>query len=329
MTREARVRAYAKLNLGLRVLYKRPDGYHELRTVFQTISLADDLEISFTPGKSTRIEMEGAPEIPDNLAERAARLVMDAAEAIGKRGTVRLQLRKIIPAGAGLGGGSSDAAAVLLALPVLARAPLAMDQLISLAARLGSDVAFFLFGGTALGLGRGEELYPLPDQPVKRALLIAPAVHSSTAQAYRDVSATLSGGLTNIELQNKLGSFQRGIWGQGAPGDKLSLINDFESVVEARHPELAGIRERLRRAGATRVAMTGSGSVIFGIFDNPGKLERARLGWDRQAAARELDERAFSVSFVSRARYQGAWRRALSQNRKGNDIWPPQCPHAR
>src|ERR1700684_4523024 len=119
MTRESRVKAYAKLNLGLRVVYKRPDGYHELRTVFQTISLADDLEISFTPGKSTRIEMEGTPEIPDNLAERAARLVMEAAEAIGKRGTVRLQLRKVIPSGAGLGGGSSDAAAVLLALPVL------------------------------------------------------------------------------------------------------------------------------------------------------------------------------------------------------------------
>src|ERR1700735_572956 len=102
--------------------------------------------------------------------------------------------------------------------------------------------------------------------------------------------------LTNIELQNKLDSFQREVWGRGAPGHKLSLINDFESVVVARHPELAGIRERLRRAGATRVAMTGSGSAISGIFDNPGKLERARLGWERQAAARELDERAFSVS---------------------------------
>ncbi len=115
--------------------------------------------------------MEGTPEIPDNLAERAARLVM---EAIGKCGTVRLRLRKVIPSGAGLGGGSSDAAAVLLALPVLARAPLPITHLTSLAAKLGSDVAFFLFGGTALGFGRGEELYPLPDQPTERALLIAP-----------------------------------------------------------------------------------------------------------------------------------------------------------
>src|ERR1700750_2246683 len=98
MIREARTRAYAKLNLGLRVLYKRPDGYHELRTIFQTISLADTLEISFTPGKSTHIEMGGTPDIPDNLAERAARLVMEAS---GRHGAVRLQLRKNIPAGAG------------------------------------------------------------------------------------------------------------------------------------------------------------------------------------------------------------------------------------
>src|SRR5450631_3937024 len=99
MTREARLRAYAKLNLGLRVLYKRPDGYHELRTIFQTISLADSLEISFTRAKSTRIEMLGTPDILDNLAERAARMVMDAA---GKHGVVRLQLTKNIPSGAGL-----------------------------------------------------------------------------------------------------------------------------------------------------------------------------------------------------------------------------------
>jgi 4-diphosphocytidyl-2-C-methyl-D-erythritol kinase len=323
MTRQARIRAYAKLNLGLRVLYKRPDGYHELRTVFQTISLADNLEVSFTPGKSTEILMEGTPEIADNLAERTARVVMEAA---GKNGAVRLNLQKNIPSGAGLGGGSSDAAAVLLALPVLAGVRLPMETLTSLAAKLGSDVPFFLFGGTALGLGRGEELYPLPDEPPERALLVASAVHSSTAEAYRDLSATLPDGtLTNIELQNKLDSFQGRVWGRASGEAKLSIINDFESVVLARHPELAGIRERLHHAGATRVAMTGSGSAIFGIFDNPGKLERARLGWEKRAGA---GERVFSVSFVGRSRYQGAWRRALKQHWKGNDLWPPQSRHA-
>ncbi len=179
MIRTARLRAFAKLNLGLRVLYRRPDGYHELRTVFQTISLADRLEISYAPARSTRIEMSGTPEITDNLAERAARLVLDAA---GKHGAVALRLQKSIPAGGGLGGGSSDAAAVLLALPVLAGARLPLERLSALAAQLGSDVPFFLYGGTALGLGRGEELYPLPDLPATDALLVAPDVHSSTCR---------------------------------------------------------------------------------------------------------------------------------------------------
>jgi 4-diphosphocytidyl-2-C-methyl-D-erythritol kinase len=322
--RSARLRASAKLNLGLRVLYKRPDGYHELRTIFQTISLADDLEITFARASSTSIEMLGTPEIRDNLAERAARLVLEAA---GKHGAVRLKLRKNIPAGAGLGGGSSDAAAILLSLPVLAGARIPMEQLLALAAKLGSDVPFFLYGGTALGLGRGEELYPLPDQPPQRALVVVPAIHSSTADAYRDLSETL----TNIGLQNKLDSFQRDVWGRGASGEKPSLINDFEGVVLARHPELAGIRERLRQAGAIRVAMTGSGSAIFGIFDNPGKLERARLGWEKQASLTKSNDRVYSVSFVTRTRYQSAWRRALILDTKGNenDTWPPRSRHAR
>jgi 4-diphosphocytidyl-2-C-methyl-D-erythritol kinase len=345
MERTARLKAYAKLNLGLRVLYRRPDGYHELRTVFQTISLADSLEISFEPARSLSIAMEGAPEIADNLAERAARLAMETA---GKTGAVRLRLQKRIPSGAGLGGGSSDAAAVLLALPVLGGFAIPMEQLLDIAAQLGSDVPFFLYGGSALGLGRGEELYPLPDSSAQQALLIASDVHSSTADAYRDLSATIppagqpasipphSAGanrdllttmrpdsLTKIELQNKLNSFQRGVWGNVSGIGKSSVINDFEQVVFARYPVLAEVREKLRQSGATCVAMTGSGSAIFGIFDNPGKLERARLAWNRSG------ERAFPVSFVSRARYRAAWRRALDQDRKGNDLWPPQSRHAR
>ena len=332
--RQATVRAFAKINLGLRVLYKRPDGYHELRTVFQTISLADRLEIVWNPGKTNEIEMLGTPEIPDTLAARAARLIMDAIAdgAAGKalaerRGTIRLRLQKNIPSGAGLGGGSSDAAAVLLSLPVLVGARLPLEKLTELAATLGSDVPFFLYGGTALGLGRGEELYPLPEFPATQALLIASPIHSSTADAYRDVSATLNAGaLTNDLLQNKLSSFQSGAWGRGLERNKSSIINDFESVVLARHPQLSGIRERLARCGATRVSMTGSGSAIFGIFDNPGKLERARLAWEQ----RTVDgERAFAVTFVGRSRYEGAFRRALKEHTKGNDIWPLQSRHAR
>ena len=133
--RTVRVRAYAKLNLGLRVLYQRADGYHEIRTVFQTISLFDRLDISFTYGRTTRIQIEGTPEIQDNLIERAARLLL---ETLSIHGDVLFKVKKNIPTGAGLGGGSSDAAAVLLALPILAGKTLPETRLHTIATQLGS-----------------------------------------------------------------------------------------------------------------------------------------------------------------------------------------------
>ena len=144
------------------MLGKRPDGYHELRTIFQTISLADIIDIAFAPGRRTDVSLEDDAGISDNLMARAARLAMEAMRVTGR---VEMRLRKRIPMGAGLGGGSSDAAAVLLALPALAGRCLSIEQLTGLAAQLGSDVPFFLLGGTAVGIGRGTELFPLPDAP--------------------------------------------------------------------------------------------------------------------------------------------------------------------
>ena len=308
-----RVPAYAKLNLGLRVLYRRPDGYHEIRTVFQTISLADRLEISFRPARTTRIAIEGTPEIPDNLVERAAHLVL---EALRIQGDISFHLRKNIPAGAGLGGGSSDAAAVLLALPVLAGKTLPADRLQAIAAQLGSDVPFFLHGGTAVGLGRGEELYPLPDRPSARGLLVTPAIHSSTAEAYRDLSARL----TSIPLQNKLDSFQQEVWRSVTGGSTGVDGNDFEEVVFARHRKLKQIKDQLIRFGAKPAAMTGSGSAIFGIFAEAGQLEHARSLFPNQTV--------FPISFLSRAQYRSAWRRALKLHVEGT-LWPPQSLYAR
>jgi 4-diphosphocytidyl-2-C-methyl-D-erythritol kinase len=313
VVRRARVPAYAKLNLGLRVLYKRPDGFHELRTVFQTISLADRLDIAWVPHRITRIEIEGTPEITDNLAGRAASLVL---ETLKIHGHVWVQLKKNIPMGAGLGGGSSDAAAVLLALPVLIGKPLPDGRLLAISSRLGSDVPFFLQGGTALGLGRGEELYPLPDYPAAKGILVTPDVHSSTAEAYRDLSARL----TSISLQNKIISFQQEIWRGGSEGQIAVDDNDFEHVVFARYPELKHIKQRLRRAGAEPAAMTGSGSAIFGIFADKEKADRAKKTF--------ADKTVFPISFVSRAKYRSAWRRALHQHSEGT-LWPPRSLHSR
>ena len=315
MIRTARLRACAKLNLGLRVLYKRPDGYHELRTVFQTISLADILDVSFVRARKTTVAMEGAPEIPDNLVEKAALLAM---EAMRIHGDIKFSLKKNIPSGAGLGGGSSDAAAVLLALPVLAGKVIPPERLSTLAAQLGSDVPFFLQGGTALGLGRGEEIYPLPPQRARYALVVSPGVHSSTAEAYRGVSERL----TSIALQNKLQSFQRSLWNSGV---RVCMDdNDFEPVVFARHPELRKIKTRLLRAGATAAAMTGSGSSLFGIFQDAATLERAQQSFHR--------EKAFPVSFLNASQYRKAWYRALrthiSPETIKENIWPPRSAYA-
>ncbi len=314
--RSARVPAYAKLNLGLRVLYKRPDGYHELRTVFQTISLADRIDISFTPGRATTIEVRGTPAITDNLVHKAAMFV---AEAAGIEGNIVFHLRKNIPMGAGLGGGSSDAAAVLLALPVLAGKPLAPEDLNSIAAKLGSDVPFFLYGGTVLGLGRGEELYPLPDQVRAKGLLVVPDIHSSTAEAYRDLSERL----TSIALQNKLSSFQREVWRSG-DGSVAAVVpqaeNDFEEVVFARHPQLGDIKRRLLKFGARFAAMSGSGSAIYGIFPEAGRLQRAKKFI--------TDHPVLPITLISRAQYRSAWRRALKPHVEGT-LWPPRSRYAR
>ena len=271
-TRRARVRALAKINLDLRVLGLRPDGFHELRTVFQTISLADTLEIAFTPARKTSIALDDSLNIAGNLVLRAARIAMDA---MGATGQIEMRLTKRIPMGAGLGGGSSDAAAVLLALPALAGRALDLPKLSDIAEQLGSDVPFFLLGGTAVGIGRGSELFPLPDVPPKRGLLVAPAIHVNTAQAYRDLSPRLT---TELQ-QNKIDSFQALTWDTGSfAGGRCSPLamprNDFEEVVFEQHPRLAILKERLLCAGATAAMMSGSGSALYGLFRDRNAIFR-------------------------------------------------------
>ena len=258
------VPAYAKINLGLRVLSKRPDGFHELRTVFQTISLADRLTITYTPATRTVITVEGMPDVPDNLAARAAQAVLTE---LNLEAAVQIHIEKRIPMGAGLGGGSSDAAAVLQALPALASCPIPMPRLFQLAAPLGSDVPFFLLGGTALGLGRGEELYPLQDLPPIEGVLITPDIHVSTPDAYRALSLTLTDPAT------KLASFQESVRRPLLE----PLVNDFESVVFAQHPQLAAIKDSLLRQGANQALMSGSGSSVFALFRTAGEASKVDM----------------------------------------------------
>jgi 4-diphosphocytidyl-2-C-methyl-D-erythritol kinase len=306
MTR-TRLRALAKINLDLRVLHPRADGYHEIRTIFQTISLADTIDIEFAPARGTTIQIDGDIDIPDNLIAKAATLALDAMRATAH---VRFRLHKHIPMGAGLGGGSSDAAAVLLALPVLAGRPLALPRLMELAAELGSDVPFFLLGGRAVALGRGTELFPLPDLPPAAGLLIAPGVHVSTAAAYR----ALTPRLTTESQQNKIVSFQSQAWGELGSGTFTGSVNDFETVVFEQFPQLARLKQRLVKLGADPAMMTGSGSALFGFFRSREQVNRAANSFN--------DESVFPISLVGRARYRSLWRRSLRPHIE-DKLWPP------
>jgi 4-diphosphocytidyl-2-C-methyl-D-erythritol kinase len=309
VTRRARVTALAKLNLDLRVLYRRPDQFHELRSVFQTISLGDSLDIEFTPGRSTAVALEDDMHIPDNLVLRAANLIM--AEP-GPRGGVKFRLQKRIPMGGGLGGGSSDAAAVLLALPVLSGRAIALDRLIELGGQLGSDVPFFLLGGTAAGIGRGTELFPLPDGPERHGLILSPGVHVSTAEAY----AALGPSLTTESLQNKIVSFQSRLWSEVSSDEQGAVRNDFETVVFARHPKLALLKRTLFKLGAKPAMMTGSGSALFGLFRSREEVSRAI-----QSIRGEVE--VFPITLVSRRRYHSLWWKRLGEHVEERR-WPPR-----
>jgi 4-diphosphocytidyl-2-C-methyl-D-erythritol kinase len=311
--RRARLRALAKINLDLRVLAKRPDGFHELRTIFQTISLADTIDIAFTPGGKTAIEVEDNLGIPDNLAARAARMALETMRVTGR---VELRIRKRIPMGAGLGGGSSDAAAVLLALPVLAGREVELPELCGLAEQLGSDVPFFLLGGRAVGIGRGSELFPLPDEPPLAGLLVVPGVHVSTSEAYHRLSPRL----TSESQQNKIFSFQSHSWRWGG---REPACNDFEAVVFEQHRSLARLKRRLIGAGASLAMMTGSGSGVFGLFHTRAEAARVLDSWGSLGNAK-----AYRISLVSRQRYRSLWLRALREHTT-EGTWPPQSRYLR
>jgi 4-diphosphocytidyl-2-C-methyl-D-erythritol kinase len=254
------VRAHAKINLDLRVLGPRPDGYHELRTVFQSIALHDVVECVPREGPlAIECTTAGVPLDSSNLVWRAAEALWRALRRRPPVDGVLIRLQKNIPLQAGLGGGSADAAAALLALARLWKAPVRPAQLTDVAATLGADVPFFLSGGTALGLGRGDEVYPLADLPRHWIVLLVPGFGVSTADAYNwyDSERDLSRGGGVREPQHVPGPW---------PSRAAQMINDLEAPITRHHPEIEQMRTALRRAGALAAAMSGSGSAVFGLF---------------------------------------------------------------
>jgi 4-diphosphocytidyl-2-C-methyl-D-erythritol kinase len=286
-----RVPAFAKVNLRLDVLARRADGYHELRTIFQSISLHDTLHFEFSRKRGIELEIAGDPILA--TGSRRENLVWRAAEAlrrhVGLPRGVHITLKKRVPVGRGLGGGSSDAAAALAGLLRLMRRRIPRERLLEIAAGLGADVPFFLFGGRALGTSRGDEIYPLPDGRRRTLLVVSPG---DIAVSTRDAYGWLDRGLTKNSANSRLWSFCALCW--SPQEDRLS--NDFEKVVFRRHPRLAGIRRALLKAGAAEAALAGSGSAVFGIFRNPAQARRsARLFPEDQVfVCSTLSRRAYS-----------------------------------
>ena len=266
-------RAHAKVTLDLRVLGSRPDGYHELRTVFQSIELHDTLTCVDRPGPfALKCRASGVPLDESNLVWRAAAALWQVLGRPGEPRETVVTIDKRIPMQAGLGGGSADAAAALLALARLwGGAPVTLLR--DVASRIGADVPFFLSGGTALGLGRGEEIYPLVDLPPHWIVVVRPLFGISTAEAYAWYDEDRTAGVREPrELQ---------ILPVPWPSRAAQMINDLELPVVHRHPEIGSLKTSLREAGAVAAVMSGSGSAVFGLFRTRPLAERAARSLSR------------------------------------------------
>ncbi|MBD0324796.1 MAG: 4-(cytidine 5'-diphospho)-2-C-methyl-D-erythritol kinase [Pyrinomonadaceae bacterium] len=288
--------SFAKINWQLSVLGRRTDGFHELRTIFQTITLHD--ELTFAERADGRLQLTcDAPEIPvdeRNLIYRAASQLKERYVLPDKGAEIHLE--KHIPAQSGLGGGSSNAAVTLLALDVLWNLKLSKDELCAIGARLGADVPFFFTGGTALGTGLGDEITPVPEVSAEHLLIVTPEAKVATAEAYRALNAPA---LTK-PLSDTILAISRADE-HFADSFPEALHNDFERVTFELKPEVEQVKKALVLCGARQALMTGSGSSIFGIFENQEAQERAA---ERLKA--ETQWRVFSCSTLSRAQYAQA-----------------------
>jgi len=270
-------RSFAKINLGLEVVRRRPDGYHDIRTLFQTIGLSDEIVFEEAPDGVLRLEGDD-PSVPwdeTNLILKAARLLRERA---GQPRGALIRTAKSIPPGKGLGGGSSNAALALRALNALWGLRLESGALRELALAVGSDVPFFLEGGLCLGRGRGEVLRRLPDFPPLPCLLVFPPFPIATAAVYAGLGPFLTSGPKASKIMRFLET-----------GDFGVLENDLEQVIFRSHPELDGFKRLFKERGAVLAQVSGSGSAVYGLFDDMDRA-LAALGDVRGAATAVLTE---------------------------------------
>jgi 4-diphosphocytidyl-2-C-methyl-D-erythritol kinase len=328
------VRSFAKINLGLSIGPLRPDGFHELRTFYQTISLHDIIRVQVVRGVGIEIRCAD-PRVPRDQSNTCYRIVERAMVALKARGRVIIEIEKRLPVQGGLGGASGNAVATLLALERALKKELSGPERLKVAAEVGSDLPLFLVGGTVLGVGRGEEVYPLPDLPSVPCVVATPEIGVSTPRAFADWDARIgSNGSLHTELtaftpsdrmlesgrvlsawlsaQNNAKS-GKGLSGVSALGRgraetplldlvRTGIENDFEQVVFPQYPELREVKSVLTRAGAFYASLSGSGSALYGLFKNRAAAEKAA------ARLRKSGVEARVTTTLTRRQY---WRKFL------------------
>ena len=314
------LRSFAKINLGLRIGASRADGYHELLTVYQTIGLHDLVRVSIERGSGIEIHCADA-RVPKDETNTCHRIAERAMQLLRAKGRVRIQLDKRLPVQGGLGGASANAVSTLLGLERVLKKRLPATERLRIMAEVGSDLPLFLLGGTVLGVGRGEQVYPLPDLPAMACVVVTPEIGVSTPKAFgewdrrkaaelRSSGESMAAGptLTIAWTSDRISRLSCGLsawlseqysgapFGRGrAENPLLALVragikNDFEEVVFPEYPELGEAKTALLRAGAKYASLSGSGSTLYGLFASRAAATSAglrirRLGWATQVTA--------------------------------------------
>ena len=283
MIRHLELKAYGKINLGLDVVRRREDGYHEVRMIMQTVRVYDAIELNRTEEEGIRLStnLYYLPDNENNLGYRAAKLLMDE---FGIRDGVEIKMKKFIPVAAGMAGGSSDAAAVLFGVNKMFGLGLSKQELMERGVRLGADVPYCIMRGTALSEGIGEILTPLPPMPQCRVLIAKPAVSVSTKHVYESLNLPSLG----AEAHPDIDAMRAAIEKKDLSGVVSQLGNVLETVTIPENPVIQTLKDKMMEMGADGSLMSGSGPTVFGIFDNRDKMAAAARSLRKSGLAKTV-----------------------------------------